>query len=60
MAKTKKTTKKEDTPKFDLNDALKQVNPLMREGFHKFILNTEVKTLDDFKKYYKIYAGDEL
>ena len=61
----KKTTKNDkekgkDVPKtedFQLETALLTVNPLLLDGFKKFIQNKDVKTMKEFKKYYEIYGG---
>ena len=62
MVKSKKETNKPKTkeePPFDLHEALKKVHPLMKEGFHHFILGLQITNQADFDKYYKIYKGDE-
>lgn len=65
MAKKKTTTKADkekvnDVPPkedFQLEIALLTVNPLLLDGFKKFIQDKDVKTMKEFKKYYEIYGG---
>lgn len=54
MAK-KRQEKQADT--FNINEALKNVNPYLKNGFHKFILNKDVKSQKDFEKLLKEYGG---
>lgn len=64
MAKKKTTAKAKEKEKdvppkedFQLETALLQVNPLLLDGFKKFIQDKDVKTMKEFKKYYEIYGG---
>lgn len=57
MAKKKKEDKKEEN--FDLNIALSKINPLLREGLERFILNygLTIKTQKQFDNLLKEYGG---
>lgn len=68
MVKKKETSKKEEkgtkkeapaSSSFELNDELEKVHPFMREGFARFLLDKSVPDLETYKKYYKIYTGED-
>lgn len=52
--KQKKEPKKEP---FNLKEALKNVNPFLREGFHWFINDKKITNQKDFDKQLEIYGG---
>jgi len=57
--KMKKEEKKEKKEEFDFDSALESVNPLLREGFERFIFkqNIIIKTREEFDYYYNAYGG---
>ena len=54
MAK-KKEEKKIET--FDIKKALNEVNPYLKNGFHKFILNKDIKSQKEFNELLEEYGG---
>ena len=59
MVKKKEKVKKEEKEDFDLQIALKDINPLLREGFERFILkfNLQIKSQKQFDDLLKEYGG---
>lgn len=59
MAKKKEKVKKEEKEDFDLQIALKGINPLLREGLERFILksNLQIKSQKQFDDLLKEYGG---
>ena len=54
MAKKKEEEKIEA---FDIKEALNEVNPYLKDGFHRFIATKDVKSKKDFEKLLKEYGG---
>ena len=54
MTKKKESKKKEES-KFDLDEALSNVNPYLRAGFMAFIKDEKVTTQKQFDKLYNDY-----
>lgn len=54
MAK-KKENKKAET--FDLNKALNEINPYLKTGFYKFIVEKQVESQKDFNELLQKYGG---
>ena len=54
MAKKKEEKKAEP---FDIKEALNEVNPFLRDGFHKFIIGKDVKSQKEFNKLLEEYGG---
>ena len=59
MAKKKEKVKKEEKENFDLQIALKDINPLLRDGLERFILkfNLQIKSQKQFDDLLKEYGG---
>lgn len=49
--------KKEEKKPFDVHEALKNVNPYLKRGFYKFILNMDIKSEKEFNELLKDYGG---
>ena len=54
MTKKKESKKKEES-KFDLDEALSNVNPYLKPGFTDFIRGEKVTTQKQFDKLYNDY-----
>lgn len=57
MARPKKKQEVTKNEPFKLEDALAEVNPLLREGFHWFIIDKKITNQKDFERELKIYGG---
>ena len=57
LAKKKDKKVEEEKDDFNIDIALKEVNPFLLEGFKRFILNKDVKTKKEFDKLLKEYGG---
>ena len=58
MAKKKeKGEEKEKGKKFVLSEALADVNPYLKEGFHRFILDKNVTSQKRFNELLEEYGG---
>lgn len=57
--KQKKTKKEKKVEPFDLDKALANVNPLLREGLHKYIIinNIDVANEKEFNDLLNKYGG---
>lgn len=49
--------KKKEENKFNLEEALKGINPYLKDGFLLFIQDKSVKSQKTFDKYLKQYGG---
>ena len=58
-AKKKNVASKPKTPSFNLLDELKKLEPTVANAFSLYIRDKDVKTLDDYKQYYKQFMGVE-
>ena len=56
MARPKKKQETKNEP-FKLEEALQNVNPYLREGFHWFIIDKKITNQKDFDKELEIYGG---
>ena len=55
--KKEKGEKKEKGKKFVLSEALADVNPYLKEGFHRFILDKNVTSQKRFNELLEEYGG---
>ena len=43
--------------KFNLREALENVNPFLRDGFTEYLMDKKIKDIEEFNKYLRKYGG---